>query len=66
MILPAALQALSHVPRDHITLFNALGTHRPNSEAELRALLGNDLIDNYRVIQNNAYDPATQLYLGTS
>jgi lactate racemase len=29
LILPAVLAELQHIPREHITLFNALGTHRP-------------------------------------
>ena len=40
VILPAVLAELSTVPRQNITLFNALGTHRPNTGAELRAMLG--------------------------
>jgi nickel-dependent lactate racemase len=64
IILPALLAELPHVPRENITLFNALGTHRPNTEAELRGMLGDDLVDNYRIVQNNAFDPATQQYRG--
>ena len=65
LILPAVLGELGHVPRGNITLFNALGTHRPNTEAELRGMIGG-LLDDYRLIQNNAFDPATQVRLGTT
>lgn len=65
LILPAVLAELQHIPRDHITLFNALGTHRPNTEAELRGMIGG-LVDEYRVVQNDAFDPATQVCLGTT
>ncbi len=65
LILPAVLAELRHIPREHITLFNALGTHRPNTEAELRGIIGG-LMDEYRVVQNNAFDPATQVCLGTT
>jgi nickel-dependent lactate racemase len=34
-LIPWLLQELSHVPRERITLLNALGTHRPNTRAEL-------------------------------
>ncbi len=44
------------VPRENITLFNALGTHRPNTEAELRGMIGG-LLDDYRLVQNDAFDP---------
>lgn len=66
LMVPAILDELAHVPRENITLFNALGTHRPNTETELRTMLGDDLVDNYRIIQNNAFDPSTQVHLGTS
>jgi nickel-dependent lactate racemase len=64
LILPAVLRELEHVPRGNITLFNALGTHRRNTDAELRGMLGDELVDSYRIIQNDAFDPATQVHLG--
>ena len=67
LILPAVLRELTEqagVPREHITLFNALGTHRPNTDAELRGMIGDDLVDGYRVVQNNAFDPETQVSPG--
>jgi lactate racemase len=63
LILPAVLAELRHVPRENITLFNALGTHRPNTDAELRGMIGG-LVDEYRVVQNNSFDPETQVCLG--
>ncbi len=65
LILPAVLAELQHIPREDITLFNALGTHRPNTAAELRGMIGG-LLDEYRVVQNDAFDPATQVCLGTT
>ena len=64
LILPAVLAELSHVPSKNITLFCATGTHRPNTDAELRAMLGNGLVEGYRIVQNDAFDPATQVCLG--
>ena len=67
LILPAVLRELTEqarVPRENITLFNALGTHRPNTDAELRGMIGDDLVDGCRVVQNNAFDPETQVSLG--
>jgi nickel-dependent lactate racemase len=65
LILPAVLAELSHVPKENVTLFNALGTHRQNTEAELRGMIG-DLADEYRVVQNDAFDPSTQVRLGVT
>ena len=66
LILPAVLAELSHVSLPQITLFNALGTHRPNTDVELREMLGDELVDRYRIVQNNAFDPSTQIGLGRS
>jgi nickel-dependent lactate racemase len=49
LMLPAILDELAHVPRENVTLFNALGTHRPNTDAELRAMLGDALVEGYRI-----------------
>jgi len=64
IILPAILAELEHVPPEKIVLFNALGTHRPNTEDELRQMLGDSIVNTYRIVQNNAFDRSTQVYLG--
>ena len=66
LILPAVLAELAHLPQQNITLFDALGTHRRNTEAELRGMLGDELVDRYRIVQNDAFDPATQAHLGST
>jgi nickel-dependent lactate racemase len=64
LIMPAVLAELADVPPANITLFCATGTHRANTDAELRGMLGNDLVDAYRIVQNDASDPETQVCLG--
>ncbi len=66
LLIPAILDELAHVPKANITLFNAVGTHRPNTEAELRTMLGDHLVDAYPIVQNNAFGPSTQVCLGTT
>lgn len=66
LILPAVLAELDHLPPHNITLFCALGTHRPNTDRELRGMLGDLLVDRYRIVQNDAFDPATQVHLGST
>jgi nickel-dependent lactate racemase len=66
LILPAVLDELAHVPNENITLFNALGTHRPNTDEELRGMLGDPVVDGYRIVQNNAFDQSTQVRMGTT
>jgi len=66
LILPAVLRELESVPELQVTLFNALGTHRPNTEAELREMLGDELVERYRIVQNNAFERETQTCLGAT
>ena len=65
-ILPVILAELEEVgiARQDITLLNALGTHRPQTEAELRAMLGDNIVDGYRCLQHNAFDEANLVSLG--
>jgi nickel-dependent lactate racemase len=65
-IIHAILDELPQVPRANITLFNALGTHRPNTHPELQAMLDPGLVAQYSIVQNEAVDPAFLKYLGTT
>jgi nickel-dependent lactate racemase len=65
-ILPVLLAELeaAGVARHDITLLNALGTHRRQTESELGAMLGDDIVSSYRCIQHDAYDDANLVSLG--
>jgi nickel-dependent lactate racemase len=63
-LLPPLLAELGHVPRDRITLINALGMHRPNTEAELRGMLGAEIVDGYHIVQHDARDQKGLVKLG--
>lgn len=62
-VLLAELEAAG-VAREDITLLNALGTHRRQTEAELRLMLGDAVVDAYRCLQHNAFDEADLVSLG--
>jgi len=64
-IIPWLLEHLAHVPRENITLLNQLGTHRPNTRAELEKLLTPDVVANYRVLNHEPENPAAHVQLGT-
>lgn len=66
LLLGAVLEVLDAVPGVEIVLFNALGTHRPNTEAELRALVGDAVFERRRIVQNDAFDPSTQVRVGVT
>jgi nickel-dependent lactate racemase len=62
-ILLSELEAAG-VERRDITLLNALGTHRPQTETELRAMLSDSIVDGYRCVQHNAFDDNNLVPLG--
>lgn len=64
IIIPAIRRALTHVPDAQITLFNATGTHRPNTDAELRQMLGAEVVERFRIVQNDARAEGQHILLG--
>lgn len=62
-LIIAELEAAGVRPQN-ITMLNGLGTHRPQTGAELRALLGDAVVDNYRCLQHDAYDEANLVAIG--
>jgi nickel-dependent lactate racemase len=66
LMLTAILEILDAVPGVETTLFNALGTHRPNTEAELRGMVGDAIFERRRIVQNDTFDPATQILAGVT
>ncbi len=65
-IIPWLLEYLAAFPRENITLLNQLGTHRPNTKAELEKLLTPEVVKNYRVINHEPENPAALKQFGTT
>jgi nickel-dependent lactate racemase len=65
-ILPVLLGELSHVPDNAITILIATGTHRPNTPDELRTMLGERVVDRFRIVQNDAHDRDSHALAGTT
>ena len=66
IILPVLLQELGNIPDEQILMLNATGTHRPNTNAELTEMLGQDILSRYRIIQNDAEDRPSHKFIGTT
>jgi lactate racemase len=64
-LIPWILEHLSAVPRENITLLNQLGTHRPNTKAELETLLTPDVVRDYRVLNHEPENDAELVQFGT-
>jgi nickel-dependent lactate racemase len=65
-LIPWLLEYLSFVPRENITLLNQLGTHRPNTQAELEKMLTAEVVKNYRVINHEPENHAALVQFGTT
>jgi nickel-dependent lactate racemase len=50
-------------PRD-LTLLVATGTHRANTDAELRSMLGDELVDSLRIVNHDARDTGSLTWCG--
>ncbi len=63
-MLPVLLEEIAHVPHERIVLINGLGTHRANTDAEMVAMLGHDIVANYRIVQHDAWDREGMAFAG--
>ena len=60
LMIPAVLDELEGiVPLDDVVVLVATGTHRGNTEAEIRAMLGDEVADAVRVVNHDARDDAS-------
>jgi len=66
ILVPALLEALDHLPDKDITFFCATGTHRPATPEELVTILGQEIVERFRIVQNNAGEKAEFAHVGTT
>lgn len=65
LMLPRVLEELEGIVRlEDVVVLIATGTHRGNTEQELRAMLGGEIVDNVRVINHDARDSASLRWMG--
>lgn len=65
-IIPWLLEHLKNHPREKIVLLNQLGTHRPNTQAELEKLLTAEVVRNYRVVNHEPENEEAMVQFGTT
>lgn len=66
VMLPPLLKVLDKLPDKNIAFFCATGTHRPATEEELFTILGKEVCERFKIVQNNAPDPSGQKFVGTT
>ena len=66
LMVPAVLEELDGVvDLDDVVILVATGTHRGNTEAEIRAMLGDAVVDSVHVLNHDAREPSSLVHLGT-
>ncbi len=66
LLIPALLDELNPVGSLDVTLFNGTGTHRMNTDHELRTMLGENVVETYPILQNDARDRGSHQLVGTT
>lgn len=65
LMVPAVLEEIQGiVDLDDVVILVATGTHRGNTEAELRAMLGDDVVDSVHVLNHDARDDESLVWMG--
>jgi nickel-dependent lactate racemase len=64
LMLRALFETLPEVRPNQVVLLVATGTHRGNTDEELRAMLGDEILDRYRVVNHDARDEASLRHAG--
>ncbi|MBO8164142.1 MAG: nickel-dependent lactate racemase [Brevibacillus sp.] len=65
-LVPWLIEELSHVPLDHFVIINGTGTHRDQTREEFVQMLGEWVVDNIRIINNQCHDKNTLVNVGRS
>ncbi|MEY9856481.1 nickel-dependent lactate racemase [Catenulispora sp. GAS73] len=66
LMIPAILAELDGVVRlEDVVILVATGTHRGNSDAELRRMFGDEVVDSVRIVNHDARDPGQLAWMGT-
>jgi nickel-dependent lactate racemase len=68
LILRPVLKTLeaAGITREKITILVATGLHRPNEGSELVEMVGQHIVDNYRIVNHHGQNLAEHAYLGES
>jgi lactate racemase len=68
MILTPMLATLeaAGIPRDAVTILVATGLHRPSTPAEHVEMLGQHIVDHYKIVDHRGQDLESHAYLGES
>src|SRR6476620_478252 len=65
VVIPAVLEELDGIVRlEDVVILVATGTHRGNSDEEIRAMVGDEVADHVTILNHDARDDRSLVYLG--
>src|SRR6476620_2623481 len=65
VVIPAVLEELDGIVRlEDVVILVATGTHRGNSDEEIRAMVGDEVADHVTILNHDARDGRSLVYLG--
>ncbi len=66
LMIPAILDQLEGiVDPDDVVVLVATGTHRGNTDAELEAMFGREVVERVRIVNHDAREPSSLRWMGT-
>ncbi|SFD38223.1 Nickel-dependent lactate racemase [Bacillus sp. OV194] len=65
-LVPLLIRELEHVPLENFVIINGTGTHRDQTREEFVQMLGEWVVDNVRIINNQCHDKDSLVNLGRS
>ncbi|MDN3017933.1 nickel-dependent lactate racemase [Paenibacillus sp. BSR1-1] len=65
-MVPVLIEELNHVPIENFVIINGTGTHRDQTREEFVQMLGDWVVDNVRIINNQCHDQETLVNVGKS
>ncbi|RFU70938.1 nickel-dependent lactate racemase [Peribacillus saganii] len=65
-LVPVLIEELDHVPIENFVVINGTGTHRDQTSEEFVQMLGEWVVDNVRIINNQCHDKETLINVGRS
>jgi nickel-dependent lactate racemase len=66
LLIPCLIKELSHVPLNNVVIINGTGTHRDQTREEFIQMLGEWVVENIRIVNNQCHDKETQVKVGRS
>jgi lactate racemase len=63
-LLPWLFAELDYVPAKNFVIINGTGSHRANTDPELRQMVGDGVFEKYRIVNHDSRDPAMLLRAG--